>query len=74
MMVRVIYENGSYDMVKGAKLDKLIEQGEVAGFQRSDGWVVIGRDPVRQSSRQSSGGYLGPERRGQHSVAQIVRW
>ena len=74
MMIRVIYANGSYDMVKDQMLDKLLERGDVAGFQRAEGWVVIGRDRTRQRSRQSEGQYAGPERRGTQVVSQIVRW
>ena len=74
MMIRVIYANGSYDMVKDQMLDRMLDRGDVAGFQRAEGWVVIGRDRVRQRSRQSDGQYPGPERRGTQTVSQIVRW
>ena len=74
MMIRVIYANGSYDMVKDQMLDRMLDRGDVAGFQRAEGWVVIGRDRVRKQSRQSDGQYPGPERRGSQIVSQIVRW
>jgi hypothetical protein len=72
MMIRVIYANGAYDIVKGQMLDSMIERGDVAGFQRSEGWVVVGRDHVRQRSRQNQ--YPGPERRGGQDASKFVRW
>jgi hypothetical protein len=47
-------------------LNELLARGRVAGFQRSGGWVVVGRDPVRQSAGYS---YRGPERRRQRRSA-----
>ena len=75
MLIRVIYANGAYDMVKEQTLDRLLERGEVAGFQRHDGWAVVGRDHIRQRSRQAEQKYRGPERRGMdQNRGQVVRW
>lgn len=60
MMIRVIYTNGAYDIIKPSLLDEMLESGAVAGFLRKEGWAVIGRDPVRKRSRQP---YEGAERR-----------
>ena len=47
MIIRVIYTNGNYDLVKDLLLDQLIYSGRVSKFYRSGKWAVIGRDRVR---------------------------
>ncbi len=42
-------------------LELLLSHQRVKGFLRRDGWVVVGRDPLRSASGDSS--YDGPERR-----------
>jgi hypothetical protein len=62
MMIRVMHQKGTYDMVKtGRRLDSFIESKEISGFLRADGWATIGKDPVRSSGSLHS--YDGPERR-----------
>jgi len=62
MMIRVMHQKGTYDMLKtGRRLDSFIESKEIFGFLRADGWVTIGKDPVRSSRSLHS--YDGPERR-----------
>ena len=58
--VSVIYQDGMMDMVKPQKLQGLIESDEIIKFQRSDGWVYLGIDPVRGLTRSD---YQGQERR-----------
>jgi hypothetical protein len=60
MMIRVMYSDGRFDLVKPATLGLLLNRNALASFKRSTGWVVVGRDPLR-----GAGGcaYLGPERR-----------
>lgn len=60
MMIRVMYSDGNFDIVKPGLLHRLIEQESIAGFKRSTGWIVIGRDPIRTDRTTS---YSGPERR-----------
>ncbi len=62
--VAVVYQDGMMDMVQPQILQKLIESDEIVKFQRTDGWVYPGIDPVRRFSRSS---YRGPERRGLNS-------
>jgi len=64
MVIRVQYEDGSFDMVKATRLDDLLPQGKIAAFQRTDGWVIVGKDPIRGTKQQV---YAGQERRGLHS-------
>lgn len=60
MMIRVMYSDGSFDMVKPNMLDDLLGQQAVTSFKRSSGWAVVGRDPVRGRSRSA---FEGSERR-----------
>jgi hypothetical protein len=60
MMIRVMYSDGRFDMVKSSMLDNLLDQQSVTSFKRSSGWAVVGRDPVRSSGRSA---YQGDERR-----------
>ena len=59
MLIRVVYQNGKYDMVKDTILGAYIDSGKVLRFERKDGWATIGIDPIR--GRRTP--YIGPERR-----------
>lgn len=59
MLVRIMYQNDKYDMVKTSALDELISSGRLKKFHRSQEWVTLGVDPVRGRG----GLYKGPERR-----------
>ncbi len=61
MMVRVMYNDNRYDMVKSTRLDDLIGSNAVSKFERSSGWVTIGVDPIRAPRKNTQ--YTGPERR-----------
>lgn len=56
MMIRVMYSDGRFDMVKPNMLDSLLDQQTVTSFKRSTGWAVVGRDQVRSASRSNYGG------------------
>ncbi|MGA1869403.1 MAG: GSU3473 family protein [bacterium] len=59
MLIRVLYYDNTYDMVKPWLLKKLIEHNYIQAFYRRTGWVYIGRDSIR-----GMGGYYdGAERR-----------
>ena len=60
MMIRVMYSDGRFDLVKPVTLDLLLRQDALASFKRSSGWAVVGRDPLRGSGGDA---YRGPERR-----------
>ena len=60
MMIRVLYSDGRFDMVKPDMLDTLLNRQIVSSFKRNSGWAVVGRDAIRSSSR---GNYRGIERR-----------
>ncbi|MCK4507413.1 MAG: hypothetical protein KAU27_02660 [Desulfuromonadales bacterium] len=60
MMIRVMYSDGKFDMVKPTMLDNLLDRQAVTSFKRNTGWAVVGRDQIRSSGR---GNYRGTERR-----------
>ncbi len=60
MMIRVMYSDGKFDMVKPKMLDNLLDRQAVTSFKRTTGWAVVGRDQIRNSGH---GSYRGTERR-----------
>ena len=60
MLIRVMYDDGKFDMVKSQMLDTLLETNRVTSFKRDEGWAVVGRDTLRSSRSQ---GRKGLERR-----------
>ncbi|MEA5113826.1 MAG: hypothetical protein VB050_07325 [Geobacteraceae bacterium] len=68
MMLKVIYENEKYDMVKDYLLDRFIETGKIRKFKRSDGWVTVGVDLIRGKG----GAYNGPERRNPSDLPSVA--
>ena len=60
MLIRILYSDGGFDMVKPERLDLLLGEQALTSFKRSDGWAVVGRDPIRRTTKSD---YSGPERR-----------
>ena len=58
--IAVVYQDGMMDMVEPKILQRLIDSDEIIKFQRSEGWIYPGIDPIRQAARND---YHGPERR-----------
>jgi hypothetical protein len=58
--INVIYKNGVKDHISPALLGTLINTQQIEKFERSNGWVQVGIDPVRCAS---GGDYSGTERR-----------
>ncbi len=60
MIIKVLgsVENAA-GLVDASYLEGLIKNGSIKAFKRSNRWVKIGRDPIRQNT----GDYSGPERR-----------
>jgi len=63
MSIKVMYTNGKTGTVENYQLDDLIASGKIKKFRRSDGWVFVGKDPIRKADnvekkpkrRQSAG-------------------
>lgn len=69
MIIRVMYNDEKYDMVKDYLLDPLIASGKVKKFYRqSEGWVSVTNARVRGMG----GAYDGPERRKSLAVTSPV--
>ena len=47
MLIKVIYLDASAGEVDSKVLDDLISKGKIVAYQRSDGWVEIGKDGSR---------------------------
>jgi hypothetical protein len=45
----VIFTSGEEREVPAYMLEYLIRENKIVAFQRSDGWVHIGKDPIRKS-------------------------
>lgn len=70
MIIRIMYHDRKHDVVNESLLQQLIEEGKVMKFYRpSEGWVSVGRRPVRGRG----GVYHGPERRKSDSHAPAER-
>jgi len=48
MGISVIFTNGEESKVPAYMLDYLMREKKIVAFLRADGWVQIGRDPVRK--------------------------
>lgn len=62
MLIRVMYTNGKFDMVKPKLLEELLENKQISSFKRSEGWAVVGRDAIRRKP-STSDQFNGIERR-----------
>jgi hypothetical protein len=49
MSIKVMYTNGKIGIVENYQLDDLIASGKIQKFRRSDGWVSVGKDPIRKA-------------------------
>lgn len=60
MLIQVVFADKQIGIVSQDDLDRQIDNGSVAAFRRQEGWVIIGRDQVRNGNRP----FDGHERRG----------
>ena len=60
MHIRVRYKDGKIDLIPSGGLNELIVMSEIDQFERSSGWVTLGKDPIRSTLR---GAYAGLDRR-----------
>jgi hypothetical protein len=54
--INVIYKNGVKDHISPALLGTLIHSKQIEKFERSNGWVKVGIDPVRCAKEADFGG------------------
>ena len=60
-LVKVELKDGTVCQVGHEALDLLLVHNEIAKFKRSDGWAVVGLDPLRNKGKGIV--YSVPERR-----------
>ena len=66
MLIPVVLKDGHEELVSNNELHFLMSNKQVMFFKRSDGWVVLGRDKMRDLKVP----YNGVERR-QHNVFSL---
>ena len=66
MLIPVVLKDGHEELVSNNELHFLMSNKQVMFFKRSDGWVVLGRDKMRELKVP----YNGVERR-QHIVFSL---
>ena len=55
MLIPVEYKNGKQGLVEASELDELIRSRRIKKFLRLEGWVTVGRDPIRHSIENYKG-------------------
>lgn len=65
MLIEVMFSNGAYDRVSAQALDRLLGTKDIVKFLRADGWVQVGKEPIRGMGRTI---YRGPERRARETA------
>ena len=50
MLISVIYQDDTHDLVKPFLLNELLAAGKVKRFLRSDGWAIVGTSPMRKNN------------------------
>jgi hypothetical protein len=53
MMIPVVYNTGTHDIVKSEMLNRLLMNGVIAEFKRATGWVKVGSEPIRKIRQES---------------------
>ena len=66
MLIPVVLKDGHEELVSNNELHFLMSNKQVMFFKRSDGWVVLGRDKMRDLKVP----YNGVERR-QHNMFSL---
>ncbi len=61
MFIPVILKNGYEELVNKEVFHSLMIAQQIMSFKRSDGWVVIGQDPLRDMQKDIV--YSIPDRR-----------
>lgn len=55
MFITVMYKDGKVGVIKDQQMDHLIQSGKIKKFMRSEGWVTIGVDPIRETDKDCKG-------------------
>jgi hypothetical protein len=52
MLIKVKYQDETEGEIEAYQLDDLIRSNKIKKFFRSDKWVVIGKDPIREAREE----------------------
>jgi hypothetical protein len=78
MFIPVVLIDGHEELVSKDELRSLMFNKQVMSFKRSDGWVVLGRDKMRDLKVPYNGverrQYNGVERRQQNVFSLVDHW
>ncbi len=55
MLLKVIYTDKTIGIVDAARLEELMAKGTLGAFLRLDGWVIVGKDPIRRGGKMFHG-------------------
>lgn len=55
MLIPIITVSKHPDSVPPHVLDEMLGRGDIYAFERSSGWAIVGRDPIRTMARPFSG-------------------
>ena len=55
MLIQVKYLDGEIETVPSSLLNELIDLKEIVAFKRSNGWVYIGQDHIRNKLKPFKG-------------------
>ena len=53
--INVVYQNGVKDSISPGLLNVLLRSKQVTQFERSSGWVTVGKDAIRGTGGVFSG-------------------
>lgn len=53
--INVVYKNGVKDSISPGLLNVLLRSKQVTQFERSSGWVTVGKDAIRGTGGAFSG-------------------
>ena len=70
MVIRIVYKDNVHDYVNDVLLNRFLEAGKIARFQRRTGWVTVGKDSVRTGKQTA---FRGAERRTGRGVAPRLK-
>ena len=78
MFIPVVLKDGHEELVSKDELRTLMFNKQVMSFKRSDGWVVLGRDKMRNPKVPYNGverrQYNGVERRLHNEFLLVDHW
>jgi hypothetical protein len=78
MFIPVVLKDGHEELVSKDELRSLMFNKQVMSFKRSDGWVVLGRDKMRDLKVPYNGverrQYNGVERRQLNVFSLVDHW